>query len=250
MTARPAGVRITGPHDAALGPSLNAVADPGRPVSIDADAIRTLAARCNARTPRPARQVRGLIGADVLVDGHPVPRVDWWGVTTRKVPATASASTAADCTDGGGPQLVVAPAAPRPDPLSDRCRSYNAGGLGMSAVDHAGRRSTAGQHTREPVRRPGRWNTPAVRADIVRRYVQGRQSMRQIAAALGCVYSTVNRVLTEAGVEKRSRGGRSEAGQATAPASAAPQTARRRRARPRAALPAGRRAAAVDRDTV
>jgi hypothetical protein len=100
----------------------------------------------------------------------------------------------------------------------------------MSAVNSAGAHPTAGQRTREPVR-PGHWRKPAVRADMVRRYVQGQQSMRQIAADVGCVYSTVNIVLTEEGVQKRSRGGSNGGRQASA-SSPAPGTDRARGARP------------------
>lgn len=55
--------------------------------------------------------------------------------------------------------------------------------------------------------RESRWGGPEVSADMVRRYVQDRLSMRQIAAALGCSYGTVHMVLTTANVELRPRGG-------------------------------------------
>lgn len=98
----------------------------------------------------------------------------------------------------------------------------------MAAADAAGR-TTGTDRPAEPVK-PGRWRTPAVRADMARRYVDKRQSMREIAAALGCVYSTVNKVLTDEGVQKRGRGG--STGRRRAPSSPTRVTARTRRRRP------------------
>lgn len=57
--------------------------------------------------------------------------------------------------------------------------------------------------------RAGRWNSPQIRDDMIRRYVGSRQSLREIAAAVGCSYGTVHLVLTTAGVALRSRGGSS-----------------------------------------
>jgi transposase-like protein len=42
---------------------------------------------------------------------------------------------------------------------------------------------------------------------MVRRYVEDKQTMREIAHDLGCAYTTVNRILTAADIPKRSRGG-------------------------------------------
>lgn len=58
-------------------------------------------------------------------------------------------------------------------------------------------------------RRIGRWNTAEVRDDMIRRYVDGQQPLRRIAAELGCSYGTVHLVLCAAGVVLRPRGGSS-----------------------------------------
>lgn len=55
--------------------------------------------------------------------------------------------------------------------------------------------------------RVGTWGTAEVRDDMIRRYVHDRQSLRQIAAELGCGYGTVHLILSTAGVALRPRGG-------------------------------------------
>ncbi|MEV4515605.1 helix-turn-helix domain-containing protein [Dactylosporangium sp. NPDC049525] len=55
--------------------------------------------------------------------------------------------------------------------------------------------------------RPVRWRTAQVRDEMVRRYLQHGQSLRQIAGALGCSYGTVHVVLTTAKVQFRPKGG-------------------------------------------
>jgi transposase-like protein len=52
-----------------------------------------------------------------------------------------------------------------------------------------------------------RWNSPAAREDMTRRYVEERKSMREIAREVGCSYGTVHMVLTSGGVTLRPRGG-------------------------------------------
>ncbi|TMR22098.1 transcriptional regulator [Nonomuraea turkmeniaca] len=47
----------------------------------------------------------------------------------------------------------------------------------------------------------------ALRADVTRRYVEG-ESVRELALSTGRSYGTVHRLLQEAGVELRPRGGR------------------------------------------
>jgi hypothetical protein len=66
-----------------------------------------------------------------------------------------------------------------------------------------------------------RWNNPEVCEDMTRRYVQDRQSLRQIAAELGCSYGTVHLMLTAAGVQLRPRGGSPR--RTTEPAAQRPQ---------------------------
>ncbi|WP_460492976.1 helix-turn-helix domain-containing protein [Dactylosporangium cerinum] len=61
------------------------------------------------------------------------------------------------------------------------------------------------QHQHSPGR--GRWSAPAVRDDMIRRYVEDLQSIRQVAAAIGCSYGTVHLDLTSAGVTMRPHGG-------------------------------------------
>ncbi|GAA1563515.1 hypothetical protein GCM10009827_101410 [Dactylosporangium maewongense] len=95
----------------------------------------------------------------------------------------------------------------------------------MAAADTA-ERTTGTDRSAEPVR-PGRWRTPAVRADMVRRHVVRREPMRETAVALGSVYSTVNKDLTHQGAQNRGRGG--PTGRRQAPSS--PTTARSRRLR-------------------
>lgn len=56
-------------------------------------------------------------------------------------------------------------------------------------------------------RRASRWGTVEIRDDLVRRYVEDRPSLRQIAAELGCGYGTVHLVLSTARVPLRPRGG-------------------------------------------
>lgn len=63
------------------------------------------------------------------------------------------------------------------------------------------------EHSRRQHSPYRRWNSPQTRADMTRRYVSDRQSLRQIAAGLGCSYGTVHLVLTTAGVALRPRGG-------------------------------------------
>ena len=59
-----------------------------------------------------------------------------------------------------------------------------------------------------PARRRPAPLTAEQRADIVKRYEIGRQTVRAISAAVERSYGTVHRILTDAGVTMRGRSGR------------------------------------------
>jgi hypothetical protein len=104
--------RVRGGRRATVAAVLAGMADSDGRVTLDTAAVRTLAMRCNARTPALAILVRGLISAGLLHGGEPVPRVDWWGISTLQFPAAATPTdTPSTCTGIGGSQLVLAAAA-------------------------------------------------------------------------------------------------------------------------------------------